>query len=98
MGSNDEVCQNTARSWITLLAAPFCVGLKGSSCQSPYLLGYLPINGNSGVLKKEPTNAPLRPGAAINSANTGAAATNVPRLNAVSRAFSAAELNVGSLS
>jgi hypothetical protein len=53
-----------------------------SAANQPRFLSPIPVSS-----KKDPTDFSLRPGAAINSANTGAAATNVPRLKIASKAF-----------
>jgi hypothetical protein len=52
MSSYNKVRQNAAHTRIALLTATFCIGLKSSSGQSPYLLWQLPINPDSSFLKK----------------------------------------------
>ena len=52
MSSYNEVRENAARTRIALLASTFCIGLKSSPGQSPYLLWQLPINPDSSLLKK----------------------------------------------
>src|ERR1700739_1840509 len=52
MSSYNKVRQNAAHTRIALLTATFCIGLKSSSRQSPYLLWQLPIYPDSSFLKK----------------------------------------------
>jgi len=94
----DEISENATRTYIALLASTFCISLKSASGQPPYLLGQFPINPNSCLLKKGTDERLAAPGCRDQLCEHGAAAINVPRRNAASRAFCAAKLSAGSLS
>jgi hypothetical protein len=49
VSSNDKIRQNMTCASIALFPAPFRIGLKGSSRQSPSLLRQLPIQSFSGL-------------------------------------------------
>jgi hypothetical protein len=98
MNPYNEIRENAAHTLIALLTPAFGISSKGSPGQQPHLLGQFPIDSDSCFLKKELTNVSLWPGAAIDSARTGAAVTRVPRWNAAYRAVCAAKLNTESSS
>jgi hypothetical protein len=64
MSPYDEISENAAGTLIALLTSTFCVGLKGSSGQSPYLLWQFPIDPDSCLVKKRTDErlAPARGG------------------------------------
>src|SRR3984957_7991615 len=52
MSPYHEVCENATSTRVALLTSAFCISLKRSSGQSPYLLWQLPIDPDSCLLKK----------------------------------------------
>ncbi len=52
MGSNQEVGENSARSWVAVFSAALRICLKGAAGSSPYCFAQMPVNGDSCVFKK----------------------------------------------